>query len=63
MKEKRISFGDFDAGRIYEWKLALNQGMKESCCEHCSLVEKRIKKFLGKGALTLEKLVEKNPYF
>lgn len=63
MKEKRISFGDFDAQRIYEWRLALNQGLGEGCCEHCKHIEKRLKKYLGSSAKGLEKLVKKNPYF
>lgn len=64
MKQRRISFSEYDANRIYEWKLALNQGLGESCCEWCSYLEERLEKFIGKkDAEHLQKLVKKNPYF
>jgi len=61
-KQKRISFGEYDATRIYEWKLALNQGLDGSCCENCELIEKRIAKFIG-NPKRLKRIVETNPYF
>jgi len=64
MKEKRISFGKFDAERLYEWRLALKQGMKRSCCENCDYIEKRLRKFLGKSSVRLlQQLVRQHPYF
>ena len=60
---KRISFSESDAEMIYEWRLAFNQGLKKRCCEDCELIEKRIKRFLGKDALLIEKLVKIYPYF
>ena len=63
-KNKRISFNDSDADRIYEWRLAMLQLMGESCCEHCDHIEERIKKFIGeKSARFLQKQVKKHPYF
>ena len=63
-KIKRISFGEFDASRLYEWKLALNQGLGESCCENCTYIEKRLEKFIGKKeSKFLQKQVKKYPYF
>ena len=60
----KISFNEEDAIRIYEWRLALKQGMGKSCCEHCDLVEKDIKKFIGvKSATFIRKVVNKYPYF
>jgi len=61
---RRISFGEYDASRIYEWRLAMNQGMKERCCENCELIEKRIAKFIGKEEVEfLKEQVKKYPYF
>ena len=61
---KRTSLSEYDARRIYEWRLALNQGIGESCCEHCDVLEKRIADFIGKkDASWLRKLVKKHPYF
>lgn len=68
MKEKRISFGEYDAARIYEWRLAMNQGMRRDkcllCCEMCVKLEKRLEDFIGKKETRhLQKLVADNPYF
>jgi hypothetical protein len=61
---KRITFGEFDVSRIYEWRLALKQGMGEGCCDGCALIEKRLRDFLGKkDAMFIQKMVNKNPYF
>jgi len=63
-KKKRISFDDFDAERIYEWRLALKQGMGESCCDNCDFIEKRLRNFIGKEAVRLlQRLVRIHPYF
>lgn len=58
----RIIFNEHDAERIFEWKLAMNQ-LCGPCCENCSLIEKRIEKFIGdKAAKKLKRLVKKHPY-
>ena len=63
-KNKRISFSEYDANRIYEWRLALNQGMGEGCCEICDDIEKRIEKFIGKKSSSwTKKQIKKHPYF
>jgi hypothetical protein len=67
-KMKRITFNDFDAGLIYEWRLALKQGLKrdgkeEDCCPHCKYIEKRLEKLLGSHAKWIKKQVAKHPYF
>jgi hypothetical protein len=60
---KRISFSEYDIIRIYEWKLALNQLTGERCCDYCTEIERRIKKFIGeKEARQLQRLVKKYPY-
>ena len=64
MTNKRISFNEFDTTRIFEWRLALKQGMSESCCENCDMIEKRIRDFLGKKDVQfLQRQVKKHPYF
>ena len=63
-KEKRISFGEYDADRIYEWRLAMNQGLGERCCDMCTEIEKRLEKFTGKkSAEFLKRQIKKHPYF
>jgi hypothetical protein len=60
----RISFNNFDAERIYEWRLALKQGMDDSCCDNCDFIEKRLRDFLGKKEVRfLQRLVRIHPYF
>ena len=62
--DKVLVLSTHDAMRIYEWRLALKQGMNESCCEYCDDIEKMIKKFIGlKESLHLKKQVKKHPYF
>lgn len=59
----RTSFNERELERIYEWRLALNQGMKDVCCEECNKLEVKIAKKLGKTAFSVKRLVKKNPYF
>ena len=61
---KRISFAEFDAERIYEWYLAVLQcSSDEKQCSSCPRIAKRLEKFIGKSSTrTLKKLVKKHPY-
>lgn len=64
VKAKRISFGEFEAARIYEWWIALRQGLGERCCENCDLIAARLSHFIGKReSKELARLVAKYPYF
>jgi len=61
---ERITFNHYDAERIYEWRLALKQGIGEKCCDNCNKIEKRLRNFLGhKDKRFIQRLVNKNPYF
>lgn len=59
---KRISFSQYDATRILEWKYAMNQGLGESCCEYCTSLEKRLEKIV-ENPKRLKAMVKKYPYF
>ena len=65
---KRISFDEFDAARIFEWKLALEQGLekegKPMFCICCPPIRNRLAQFIGKPEENmLRREVKKNPYF
>ncbi len=61
---RRLSLNDYQISRIYEWRLAMKQGMGEVCCEHCNDIEKKLRDFLDKPTVKLlQRLVNKHPYF
>lgn len=60
---KRTSFNERELEMIYEWRIALNQGLKDVCCDECNRLELKIAIKLGKMALSVRRLVKKNPYF
>ena len=72
MKKKnnrRISFNDWDAFLLYEWWLALNDGLEKTRntpiqCMCCPPIAKRLEKFLGKKEVKkIKKAIKENPYF
>lgn len=62
--KKRISFGQFDAARIYELIVGLENGMgKKLECVCCPLILRRLRRFIGESeARSLIRAVEKKPY-
>lgn len=62
-KQKKISFNDFDAARLYEWSLAVEQCSGKFECHCCPKIQERLEKFIGKDeAKSLRRLVKKHPY-
>ena len=65
MTEKRISFNEYDACMIYEWRLAVKQCDKDDAtlCDHCNGLEKRLRDFIGlDNKRFYQRMVNKNPY-
>ena len=61
--ENRISFNAWDASMLYEWFLALKQGI-EIDCVCCPILAKRLEKFIGeKWVKEKQKSVKEHPYF
>ena len=68
-KVKRISFDEHEAPVIYEWWLALEQGLGKdapeiAACGSCIATKKRLEIFLGKKHVaSIKRLVKIHPYF
>ena len=61
---KRISFSEYDAERILEWRFAMKQGLGKSCCEQCEGIQKRLEALVGKKEVRwLKRQVKRYPYF
>lgn len=65
MKAKRISFDQYDAAELYEWKLAFSQCLGNDAfpCHNCDKIEARLQQFIGeKEARRLRQQIKKHPY-
>ena len=62
-KLKRTTINERQSACMYEWWLALIQLERAHVdCVDCRDTAKKLKRFLGKGAIRLEKIVKEHPY-